>query len=522
MLNPGRIVFMSMMALAFAACPHRQTQGADKSAAESLDSFTTLGIDEWSVTGLAVAVVKDGQVVFLRGYGVRDKRTGKPVDQDTVFQIGSCSKPLTATLIARLVSDKTVQWDSRVKELWPGFETCDSTVTDQATLRDLLCHRTGIGKDEAALYYEMPITRDELLSRLPDIQQAAKFRSRWRYSGVMYTVAGRAAESVTRSPWEELMQRQLFQPLGMTRTIATSKRLSKMDNVAIPHVRTADGVRVGKFADQNAIAPAGAVCSSVKDLSKWLLMLTGQGQTDDKHTLIQQAGLRELTKPQISMPFSDPVLGEYAVKNYGLGFMVYDYHGRSLALHTGMSGHSMGIVGFVPNDRVGVAVLTNYRPSLLHYAVFRRAIDLFCGEDPVDLNSANRMLFDEHIGRQAESLKRRAATRDVNSLPTLPIQDYVGTYERESGHRATLSMEAKQLILRYGNFAADVETWNGDTLLARLREPRLPAEQNWYLTFTVEKDRVTQMHIESGHDVHADFSPVPKNNTTSSNPGVPK
>lgn len=508
MLNPGRIGLISTMALAVAVCPHRQTHGADKSAAESLDSFTTHGIDEWSVTGLAVAVVKDGKVVFMRGYGVRDKRTGKPVDQDTVFQIGSCSKPLTATLIAKLVSDERLEWDSRVKELWPAFETCDPAVTKQATLRDLLCHRTGIGKNESALYYEMPITRDELLSRLADIQQAAKFRSKWRYSGVMYTVAGRAAESVTRSPWEELMQRQLFQPLGMTRTIATSKRLSNIDNVAIPHVRTADGLRAGKFADQNAIAPAGAVCSSVKDLSKWLLMLTGQGQTADNHKLIQQEAIRELTKPQISMPFSDPVLGEYASKHYGLGFMVYDYHGRSLALHTGMSGHSMGIVGFVPKDRVGVAVLTNYRPSLLHYAVFRRAIDLFCGEDPVDLNSANRKLFDEHIGRQAESLKRRAATRNVNALPTLPIQDYVGTYERGSGLRATLSMESKRLVLRYGNFAADVETWNGDTFLARLREPRLPAEQNWYLKFTVEKARIKQLHIQSEHDVHAEFSPV--------------
>ena len=521
MLKLGRIVFISTMVLAVAVCPQRQILGADKSIAESLDSFTKLGIDEWSVTGIAVAVVKDGRVVFMRGYGVRDNRTGKPVDQDTVFQIGSCTKPLTATLIARLVSDETVQWDSRVKELWPDFDTCDPAVTKQATLRDLLCHRTGIGKNESALYYEMPITRDELLSRLPDIQQAAKFRSKWRYSGVMYTVAGRAAESATRSPWEELMQRRLFQPLGMTRTIATNSGLSNMDNVAIPHVRTADGVRAGKFADQNAIAPAGAVCSSVNDLSKWLLMLTGDGQTKDRRELIQSEAIRELTKPQISMPFSDPVLGEYAVKNYGLGFMVYDYHGRSLALHTGMSGHSMGIVGFVPKDRVGVAVLTNYRPSLLHYAVFRHAIDLYCGEEPVDLNSANRKLFDEHLARQAESLMRRAATRDVKAHPTLPIQDYAGAYERESGLRATLSMEAKRLILRYGNFVADVETWNGDTFLARLREPRLPAEQNWYLTFTVEKSRVKQLHIQSEHDVHADFSPVQTDNSTSSRPSVP-
>ena len=184
-----------------------------------------------------------------------------------------------------------------------------------------------------------------------------------------------------------------------------------MENVAVPHVRTADGLRTGKFADQNAIGPAASVCSSADDLSKWLRLITQRG-TLDRRELIRPEVVDELTTPQISMPFSDPVLGEYDVKNYGLGFMVFDYHDRHLALHPGMSGHSMGIVGFAPEDGVGVAVLTNYRPSLFHYAVFRRAIDLFCDETPTDLDARNRKLLDRHLARQAESLQTtRSITR---------------------------------------------------------------------------------------------------------------
>ena len=168
---------------------------ADDGPSHALHGFVEQGMSDWSVTGISIAVVKQGETVFLRGYGVRDIRSGEPVDEHTVFQIGSCSKPLSATAIATLVSDGALQWDSRVADVWPGFHTQDPGVMDQATLRDLLCHRTGVGEAESTLYYEMPISRNELLARLPEVRQAVPFRTGWRYSNLMYVVAARMAEA---------------------------------------------------------------------------------------------------------------------------------------------------------------------------------------------------------------------------------------------------------------------------------------------------------------------------------------
>jgi len=480
------------------------TLACDDVPPDRLDAFVRQGMRDWSVTGLSIAVVKDGRIDFLRGYGVRDARTNEPVDADTVFQIGSCSKPLTATALASLVDDGSLRWDTPVVRVWPTFRTADPTVTRQATLRDLLCHRTGVGRHEAVLYHEMPIGRAALLDRLREVSQAAAFRTEWRYSGLMYTVAGQMAARSTGKSWDDFMRRRLFEPLGMDRTVTSLAALGELDNVAVPHVRAGEKVDATKFADRDNVGPSASIASSASDLAKWLLLMTERGRAQDQR-LLRPEVVDEMTTPQILMKAVDPVHGAHAFHAYGLGLMLLDYHGRRLAQHAGMAGHSMAMVGFVPEDRVGVAVLTNYRPSLFHYAVFRRAIDLYCGQEPLELDAANRKLFDEHFARLAQSVGERNAQRDPARRSTLPLQAYLGNFEGRYGWRVTIRAEADAIVLRYGNYVADVEHWRDDTFRARLRERRMPAEQDWYLHFTVVDGRVAKLHIHSEHDVDADF-----------------
>src|SRR5439155_14160243 len=195
-----------------------------------------------------------------------------------VFQLASCSKLLTATGAATLVQDGKIKWNTPIIESWPDFQIADSLVTKQATLRDVLCHRTGVGKGEDALYYEMPISRSELLQRLPEVQQAVPFRTEWRYSNLMYTVAGRVMEQTTGQSWDEYMTKRVFQPLGMSRTYTSRKSLAQTQNVAVPHVRVNDETFATDFADQDNIGSAAAICSSVGDLSQWLLTMVNEGR----------------------------------------------------------------------------------------------------------------------------------------------------------------------------------------------------------------------------------------------------
>jgi len=328
----------------------------------------------------------------------------------------------------------------------------------------------------------------------------------------MYTVAGSGAEEVTGSSWEDFVKQRLFQPLEMNRTFTSWTSLPKAENVGVPHVRVRDKTFTTKFADQDSVGPAASICSSVSDLSKWLILMTNRG-TYKGQQLLRPDIIGEMVRPQILMRFADPVHGKHTFKAYGLGIMLFDYHGRRLARHAGMAGHSMATVGFVPEDGVGVAVLTNHRPSLFHYAVFRRAIDLFCGEQPVDIDTPNRKLFDDHFARRAASSERRKSERDSTEKPTLPLQKYLGTYERDYGLQAMIESKSDDIVLRYGTSVADVEHWHGDTFRAQLRDRRLAAEQHWYLKFTVAKGVIEKLHIYSEHDIHADFLPVRRKKT---------
>ncbi len=485
-----------------------QLQAGDEDADE-LSALIEQGVKDWSLTGLAVAVVKDDKVVFIRGYGVRDIRTKKPVDKDTVFQLASCSKPLTASGVALLVQDGNVNWDTPVIKAWEDFRVADSVVTQQATVRDILCHRTGIGKGESSLYYLMPTSRIELLHRLPEVQQAAPFRTEFRYSNLMYSAVGHAVEQTTGESWDEYMSKRMFQPLGMTRTSTSMKGLAQTENVAVPHVRVDGETFPTDFADQDNIGPAASICSSANDLSHWLLMMVNEGRYGDREILKPQL-VSDMQKPHILMPFVDPVHGEHVFDAYGLGLMLRDYHGQRIAYHQGMAGHSLSILGLVPEKRVGVVVLVNHRRCLFHYAVFRRALDLYCDMPPVDLDSPNQKLIADLLVSQSESLKRQAAARDPSKKHMLPLDNYCGTYKGELDLLAKLEIDGGGLVLRYGNVAADVTHWHDDTFRARLRQRRLADEQDWWLTFTVASGTIAKLHIHSEHDVHADFAPVAK------------
>jgi CubicO group peptidase (beta-lactamase class C family) len=474
--------------------------------ADELNSFINQGMQEWSLTGLAVAVTKDGQLTFLRGYGVRQFGKAERVDEHTVFQIGSATKPLTATAVALLVQDGQADLDTPIVNYWPSFRASEPIVSRQATLRDILCHRTGIGKNESLLYYEMPITRGDLLQRLPDVEQAAPFRTKMCYSNLMYTVAGRVVEEVGHQAWEEFMAQRLFAPLGMCRTVTSSKSLSTLENVAIPHVRVDDQTFATQFAGQDNIGPAASISSSAHDLAQWVLMITSAGRYADKQFLSPHL-IGEMLKPHVLMP-ADPVHGEHAFNTYGLGLVIWDYHGLRIAAHSGMAGHSLAMIGFVPEKRVGVVVLTNHRRCLFHYAVFRRALDLYCGMRPMDLDAANQKLLAAHLSRQQEALQRRASERNPDKTSTLPMDSYCGRYQGPYGLIATLELDAGRIVLRFGNHVADVTHWHDDTFRARLRQRRLAEEQDWWLSFTVADRAVAKMHIQSEHDVHGEFKPM--------------
>ena len=244
---------------------------------DGFDAHVASAVRDWQVPGLAIAVVKDGAVVFSKGYGVRE--LGKPatVDEHTLFAIGSTTKAMTAALVGMLVDEKKLAWDDPVTKHLPWFAVGDPYVTRELTVRDLLTHRGGLGNADY-LWYGQDTPRRDILERVRLLSPAYSLRSSFIYQNVMYAAAGAVVEAVSGKSWEEMMRTRIFEPLGMNETIATAATLGQQPNVAQPHFTVDNKVTVIENASVGGVAPAGSVWSSVHDMAKWSAMLLAGGR----------------------------------------------------------------------------------------------------------------------------------------------------------------------------------------------------------------------------------------------------
>ncbi len=256
---------------------------ADAPAASlaSLDAFIETAMKDWSVPGLGLAVVRDGEVLLARGYGVRAKGKTDAVDADTVFAIGSSSKAFTAACIGLLVDQKKVDWDDPVTKHLPGFALHDAYVTRDLTVRDLLTHRSGLARADQ-LWYGSGFDRAEILRRLREVEPSWGFRARFGYQNIMFLAAGELYAAVAGESWDDCVAKRFFAPLGMARSTTSVDPLPGVENVATPHEEIEGEVVAVPWFDLDNVAPAGSINSSAREMASWVqLQLAATGRPTD-------------------------------------------------------------------------------------------------------------------------------------------------------------------------------------------------------------------------------------------------
>jgi CubicO group peptidase (beta-lactamase class C family) len=317
-------------------------------------------IQKGAVPGLAIAVVFQDQAVYAAGFGVRDVNTREPVNADTVFQLASLSKPMGSTVVAELVGEGKISWDSRISDLDPGFAMYDPWVTREITIRDFYAHRSGLPDHAGDLLEDLGFTREEILHRLRYQKPDSSFRSHYAYTNFGITEAAVAATKAYSMTWEEASEQKLYRPLGMNSTSSCYADFVARTNKALGHVQM-NGKWVQKYKrDPDTESPAGGVSSSVNDLAKWMRLQLEDGQFDGRR-IVDAKALSVTHSPQLLTGFN-PLNGLPTF--YGLGWNVsYDEEGR---LHLGHSGaFALGAataVLLVPSEHLGVVVLTNAYP----------------------------------------------------------------------------------------------------------------------------------------------------------------
>ncbi len=444
-------------------------------ALKGFDAYAAAAVQQWGIPGLAIAVVKDDSVVFARGYGVRRLGSTSAVTPHTIFAIGSCTKAFTAAALGMLVDSGTIAWDEPVTRYLQGFTLADPYVSRELTVRDLLTHRSGLTRGDA-LWYATPYDRGEVLRRIRFLRPTWSFRSRYGYQNIMFLAAGEVVAAVTGSSWDDFVRARIFVPLGMSATTTSVTQLDSLGDVATPHERFAGRARAIAWRNIDNIAPAGAINSNVLDIARWIRLQLGRGEVDGRR-LLSAAVIKETWSPQTIIPL-DSVTERLRPSThflaYGLGWVLSDYRGRKLITHAGAIDGFRAAVGLVPEEQLGVVVLTNGgEPGrALTNALFLRVVDAYLGGAGTDWSGALRAVRDAGVRRDSVDLANRDRERVRDTKPSLDLSAYAGTYRDEMYGDVTVAVESGALVIRFGPYFTGALThWHYDTFKASWQDP---------------------------------------------------
>lgn len=451
-----------------------------------LDAYFAAAREDWRVPGFAIAIVKDDEVVFAKGYGVRELGKLAGVDENTLFAIASNTKAFTAAALAMLVDRGTLAWDDRVIEHLPYFQLYSPYVTQEMRVRDLLCHRSGLGTFSGDLiWYGTNYTRQEVVRRVRYLPPAGGFRAHYGYSNIMFLAAGEIVAAATGRRWDEFIETEIFEPLGMANSYTSVDSLPGKPNVATPHAGNGDRVVSFAWYDWDNISPAGGIISSVSDMAKWLRLQLNRGAWDGR-TYFSEAASRTMWTPHMSYEVSEESEELYPsthFRAYGLGWGLMDYLGRKVASHGGGYDGMFSRVALVPEENLGLVILTNSNTNL-PVALTYRILDAYLG-------GAERDWSEEFLERSKRGRERSEeervefeSARVANTRPSLPLEAYTGSYGGPMYGDATVALADGHLVVRFlpnPDLTGDLTHWHYDTFEVEWRH-----EFPWFGKGTVQ------------------------------------
>lgn len=440
---------------------------------EDLDEYVNKSMADWKVPGLAIAVVKDDKIIYAKGFGVRKLGEPEKVTKTTVFAIGSSSKAFTSAALAILADEKKLKWDDRVTKFLPDFELYDPYVTREMTVRDMLTHRIGLERGDQ-LWYATDYSRKEVLRRIRYLEPSSSVRSRFGYQNVMYLAAGQIIPSITSKTWDQFVAERIFSPLGMKNSGTSITTLSKSNDVATPHAEIDDKVIPIKWRLIDNIGPAGSINSDVVDMAQWVRLQLGKGKYDGKQ-LISAANIKEMQMSQTVMRLEGSFNILYPAANflnYGMGWFLSDFNGKKVVEHGGAIDGMRAQVAMIPDENIGVIVLTNMNGSVLPHMLMYRVFDDLMGKPKRDWSGeafkSYSVLLKAAKAAQAKALSERVK----GTKPSLDLKKYAGKYRSEMYGDTEVKFADGKLTVQFGpNYFGELEHWHYDTFQVTWRDP---------------------------------------------------
>lgn len=451
---------------------------------QAVDELVLAALKAWEVPGVAVVVVRNDEIVYLKGNGLRARDGKQPVTPDTVFPLSSCSKAFTTLAMAMLVDRGKMAWDDPVRKYLPSFRLADPLANENVTLRDLVCHRTGLAGHDL-LWYHAPWSVEEQVRRLGHLKLSHSFRSAYQYQNTAVAAAGLAVAAASGKTWSEFVREEILAPLQMSHTTLTTTDAFKAKDLCSGHRRDREGkLAVIPWHPFPAPNPALSVNSTARDLGQWIRFQLGDGSRGADR-LVSTKNFHETHMPQMIIPLQGIARREqpYTTQlSYGMGWVIQDYRSHRLVSHAGnLDGFRLHIA-LAPDDGIGLAVLANRINTRMNLALSNSLLDLLLiGKTQKDWNQFYLPVTRAQEDSLWSGLRERHRHRDTK--PSRDLGAYCGTYEHPAYGTARICTDKGRLVWRWSSFQLPLEHFHFDSFVARsdlLYDP--------LLTFTLGAD----------------------------------
>jgi CubicO group peptidase (beta-lactamase class C family) len=440
---------------------------------EGLDGYIEAAMKQWEIPGLAIGIVKDDRLVYARGFGVRELGKPEKVTEKTFFAMASQSKAFTATALGLLISEGKLRWDDPAIKHLPWFQLYDPYATRELTVRDMLCHRCGLGTWQGDLiWYASDLSRAEVLRRVRFLEPESSFRSRFGYCNLMFAAAGDIIPTIAGVTWDEFLRHRFFEPMGMSRTNTDVRAMERLDDVARPHTLVKGKIVPIAYRITPGTAPAGAINSCVQDWAQWVRVQLNRGTLDGRR-IVPAAIIDETRTPQTLM--GTRVEGDkLQFSAYGLGWMLREYEGRLLIAHGGGLDGMLSQTILVPEEKLGVVVLSNYDEQEFYGELPYHVIDAYLDVPPKDRSGRLLKARKEREGKARDDEEKdrpRSGTR-----PSLEPSGYAGVYRHPAMGRATIAVKDGKLFIQVEHnpgLSGELRHWQYDTFRVEWADPYL-------------------------------------------------
>lgn len=473
------LVFIFFIGLSFSVAAQPITSA-------QIDALVQKTLTTFDVPGIAVAIVKDGKVIHSKGYGVRSILTNQPVDEHTLFGIASNSKAFTSAALGMLIDEGKLNWNDRVTDIIPGFKLYNAYVTQNFTIADLLCHRSGLGLGAGDLMIwpdGNDFTRNDIIHNLRYLKPVSDFRTKYDYDNLLYIVAGEVIAKISGKSWEEFIEERIMKPLQMNESKAAISRVKNNPNVIAPHVPVDGKLQALTINWSETANAAGGIYSNLVDMSKWAILQLNHGKYGEKldQQLFSERVQQEFWTPHTIQPVFNKGTYNTNFKSYGLGWGLADEMGYKVASHTGGLLGIVTQVTLIPDLQLGIIVLTNQQAGAAFVSITNTIKDAYFGIKGKDRvkEYADRVMANEKRAKEITDKLWKTINESMVSNQKIDNKIYAGSYVdpwlgevsifEENGKLRFQSKRSKRL-------AGEMLFYKGNTFIVKWDDRSLDAD----------------------------------------------